>query len=620
MADQMTWGRLEQLIQRADARHQRFHATVEVMRGHRFRNRPVDIPAPYRKTSQEVRSPLPFDQVQRVTAALIGDASEKPITMRVVPRSDDEDERHNSTIKEKFLVSMMDAMDREKHDSVWQMGIDAAVGDGMGIVRLRYHPGAYSAQSGFPQIKNFNELGNEDQNLEKYRAAVFQFKKSSRLPVSWETVDVLNYLPIMAPNGRRTAVIEAHHLDIEVLGEMFPKSLEFNDQGDLQTDDGATAQVVVEIDDNDQPTGASHAVLYEYWDENYWCIWTPGTPQSVGAGGADTVGIKLDGGVNPFKPLIPYFEFHGLPTSSARPEERYLSILYPASDLYDQINAELTKRVNISTMYGFPTWKRVGSILPEGEDLDVTGEKEEFESGKIHNLLQGGDISPILPPDLGRLSDQLLSLFLSMESQVGMSAITRGQGLGADASGYLLSQLEAAAQGLYRPIQNSIERALSEIAHAILWLAAKKMKTDMVVETESETAEVEWLSINKTVIDGYFNVSARLRPMLPSAFAANVSVAAQAVAAELLDPETAREKLLDDPHPEETDRRIRIAKVKNSRAYMSLVAREWSRRRGLNLEEESPTGLQPQGGGAEIGPNVRGMPARAEGGRSLVAG
>ena len=221
MADQMTWGRLDQLIQRADARNQSFHATVKVMRGHRFRTRPVDIPAEYKKTSQEFRSPLPFDQIQRVVAALTGDTTDRPITVRVVPRTEDDEERHNTTIKEKFIVSMMDAMDKDKHDSVWQMGIDAAVGDGKGIIHLRYHPGAYSAKSGFPQIKNFNELGDEDQNLAKWQAAVFQFKKSSRLPMSWENVDVLNYLPIMAPGGKRTAVIEAHHLDIEVLQKRF---------------------------------------------------------------------------------------------------------------------------------------------------------------------------------------------------------------------------------------------------------------------------------------------------------------------------------------------------------------------------------------------------------------
>jgi hypothetical protein len=617
MADQMTWGRLDQLIQRADARNQSFHSTVKVMRGHRFRTRPVDIPAEYKKTSQEFRSPLPFDQIQRVVAALTGDTTDRPITVRVVPRTEDDEERHNTTIKEKFIVSMMDAMDKDKHDSVWQMGIDAAVGDGKGIIHLRYHPGAYSAKSGFPQIKNFNELGDEDQNLAKWQAAVFQFKKSSRLPMSWENVDVLNYLPIMAPGGKRTAVIEAHHLDIEVLGEMFPKSVAFNDQGDLQTEDGTTVQVVIETDEADNLTGVSHATMFTYTDENYWSVWVPGS--TIGTQGAESTGIKLDGGVNPFKPIIPYFEFHGLPTSSNRPEEHYLSILFPASDLYDSINAELTKWSNVSTMYGFPAWKRKGSVLPEGEDLDDTGEKETFEAGKIHNLLVGGDIAPIIPPNLGGLSEQLLGIFLSMESQVGMSAITRGQGLGADASGFLLSQLEAAAQGLYRPIQNSIERGLSEIAHAILWLVAKKMPQGMVVQTEDEAENVEWLTMTKEIIDGYFNAAARLRPMLPSAFAANVGVAAQAVAAELLDPETAREKLLDDPHPEETDRRIRVSKVKNSREYMQILIQEFLRRRGVGLEAPpAENGVLPQGGGPETGPNVRGMPAQAEGGRRLV--
>jgi hypothetical protein len=91
------------------------------------------------------------------------------------------------------------------------------------------------------------------------------------------------------------------------------------------------------------------------------------------------------------------------------------------------------------------------------------------------------------------------------------------------------------------------------------------------------------------------------------------------VAAELLDPETAREKLLDDPHPEETDRRIRVSKVKNSREYMQILIQEFLRRRGVGLEAPpAENGVLPQGGGPETGPNVRGMPAQAEGGRRLV--
>jgi hypothetical protein len=281
--------------------------------------------------------------------------------------------------------------------------------------------------------------------------------------------------------------------------------------------------------------------------------------------------------------------------------------------LYDHLNTEVTKRTQISHQYGYPSWKRTGGFTPNAleETAGGTGTGETLQVGTIYDLELGGDIAPIIPADLGHLSDAYIGFLMQMEQNVGLNAVTRGSGLGSEASGVLFSQIDAAARGIYGPIADTAEKALGGILRLIFKCISTKLKTGVVVKTWVTGNRVEHFAIDGSDIGEYYDIRIRLSPRKPSSLMARGNFAAAMVKARLLDRITAMDRYLDDPYPEETIRSIEFDEMKATPAYRQAKFQAVMKNR-LGLPSEQAAGASPGNAPAtQLSPNTQGNVAAA---------
>jgi len=583
------------------------------MRAHRFLQKPVDIPDAYKKTTKEFRSPLPFDQIARVVGVLT--SAEPAIT--VPPISDAPKDQTNSRKRERWLKAMFEGMNLElEGPDVDYLAIDAQVGDGLGVIKLIYYPTRYSEARGYPIRKNIKPTPEKAQ-MTLYREAVATFKKGSKLPFGWRDVEANRYLPLRGHDGKRQFVIEVHSIDADVLEELYPDEVYVNPLGSAV---GRSSGAALMAQDSEVANATSAVTVYEAWsapnpdtgDKGEWVMWTEGLNDAN-----EIEGILLDGGVNPFN-VLPYFELPGLITSARKPEHRYLSILFPSAAIYDSLNTEITKGMNISHQHGYPTWKRMGGLIPGGETSDDLEDRERIESGVIYDMQIGGDFDIVSPPDLGTAWNSLVGFLMQMQDQVGLSQITRGGNLGADASGYLFSQIAAAAQSIYGPMRREQEKAYAGIASAMQWTLKNTLRTSVTVETIGEMGATDWIDLTKADVGKYYKVNITLEPAIPTNAIAQGQFGASMNQAGLATKKTVRQKLLtslvDDAEAERKG--MMWERVQESPAYTQAVFDEMmTRRQNLAVEEEDQGQLPPP---TESGPGVTpqrtGQPSTQTGG------
>ena len=589
----LTWPRVKRLYDRAETLFSTRNDVIDLMQSHRYLLRDVDIPDAYVKTTKEFRSPLPFDQIARVVGVLT--SADPAIT--IPPRSDSPKDQNNATKRERWLRAMFKEMNSEvEGPDVDYLAIDAQVADGLGVLKLIYYPSRYSEAQGYPVRKKLKTDGEKTQ-LALYRDAVASFKKGSKLPFGWRDVEAKRYHPIRGHDGKRQFVVEIHNIDADVLEDLYPSEIHVNPLGGVV---GRQSGAELMAQNADETGAISTVTVYEAWsapnpdtgDKGEWVMWTEGVNANN-----DIEGILLDGGVNPFN-CLPYFELPGLVTSARNPEHRYLSILFPSAAIYDSLNTEITKGMNISHQHGYPGWKRMGGLIPGGENADELEDRERIESGVIYDMQLGGDMDILAPPNLGTVWTSLVNFLMQMQDQVGLSAITRGQNLGADASGYLFSQSAAAAQSIYGPMRREQEKAFAAIASAMQWAIENTLRTSVVVETLGGKGATDWIELTTADIGKYYKVNVRLEPAIPTNAIAQGQFGASMNQAGLVSKKTVRTKLLstlvDDPEYER--KQALWERIQESPAYVQATFDEMMRRR-QNLqsapEEQGQIPLPP---------------------------
>jgi hypothetical protein len=590
---------------------------IETMRQHRFLERQVDIPAAYQKTSKVFRSPLAFDQVQRIVAVL---TSGEPV-VQIAPRSPSQSDLDNATKRERWLMAALRTMDSDREDvPVSWLAVDAQVADGLGVIKLSYHPSRYADDAGFPVRKDYEAPEGTEDIEQAYQQSVREFKQRARFPFSWRDVDPTNYFPIKGYDGERSIVLERHKVDVETIATQYGDEIYVDDGGNVRpkTEGGAPS-----LRPADDVLIGNNATLWEVWTHDEWSLWTEGmnSDQKV-------EGILLDGGKNPFNEL-PYFEFAGLVTSARDAGRRTLSVLYPSSSVYDALNTEITKGTNISHMFGYPNWKRTGGMIPGGEAADEIEERERIEAGVIYDMQLGGDMDVLAPPDLGRIWDTLVSFLMRMQDQVGLSSLTRGEGLGADASGYLFAQIASAAQGIYGPMQSSAERSYAGIIRSLQWCLENTIKTGVTVEVEGKKGATDWLELKPSDIDEYYRGKVRVKPAIPTNQLAQGNFAAAMNSAGLMSKKLGRTEYLDLEDPEAERQQILWERIQESPDYISAAAQELLFRRfgarepqDMQSEIEAATNvaLGPEDTGAEGTGAASGLPGPSVGGAGVGTG
>ena len=112
------------------------NARIERFRRLRFMEEPVDIPAAYRTTTREVRTPLAREQLKRVVGSLTANHP----TISVPPADHSSESRANASRRERWTAAALRRMKNDAGRDIFSMFVDALVADGTGVMKLVYVP------------------------------------------------------------------------------------------------------------------------------------------------------------------------------------------------------------------------------------------------------------------------------------------------------------------------------------------------------------------------------------------------------------------------------------------------------------------------------------------------
>ena len=413
----------------------------------RFMDRAVDVPEAYQATTKEVRTPIAFEQLQRVVATL---TVNYPV-MSVPPLGAGDEEQRESTKKEKWLNAALKRMEQEAERPVFRMFVDNLVADGLGVVKLVYKPDHWS---GYPEQTDFEE------DAAAFNEATDRFKKSAKFPFAWRDVDPLTFYPVLGEAGLE-ACVEVSEKSKRLLTQRY--DLVEDESGKLVAAKGKMGpsgrRKALQMDGN--------AEVVEYWDRSHFVVLVDGHTVNTGEHGYGRV---------------PYFVAYGEQSASRDPKHAGMSAIYAIRWLVPLLDSLLTMKQNAAFLYAYPTpyiRSPLGTPFEGGED--GRPQTVEWTPGKMIPLYPGEEPGFVQwrgsPPDL----DEMIAHVRQLIDRAGLASVMYGTGPGAGSSGYMVNQLMNAARVKYDPIVKNAEAMLERMAGFVLELVEKKIGEEVFV-------------------------------------------------------------------------------------------------------------------------------------------
>lgn len=564
-------------------------------------DRAVTIPKQYKSISQEVRTPFVRDAWHRITSSLVA----KPPVCHITPRDDDrQDYREAANLGERFVMAMIERLSKEVGcDLVFDLAA-AHVRDGESVLKVVHRPDAWAS---FPER-------DTDEDADAYKRRSRDYKRGADLPIAWRVVDrtccvfedgdygdswVIEYGEYARPHAKaKYGMVEGDygHLvrpDMTIEGPQYAEGL--------------------------LSTNGSRAVVVQFFTPREWHVLVdgseaPGWPKR-----------------NPYAPYLPYFR---------APAYDSESLLYSLLFLVPRLDELLTMKLNWSYLGAYPT--PVISTVPSNAGLlpgwdgavgnagDVAvAEKPArltWSPGKLMELPVGKTLSYLAPPPVGQDINELVVIFKSLIDIAGIPSIMRGVS-GSGDSGYLASQLRAAADMAYKLSILALQRQLEKAAEFSLWLVPNQIKQTTYVlgwdsvnpKTGKPTSKAgrAWLGISpdhqtKNIAD-YTKlgpVSFQYRPTLPTDEQARAMIALQLTNAQkpLYDRRHALETWLQEEDPESILDALYVEEALQEEPLKSLVVQQALQEAGiLPAQQSAPTQLVDQYGQPMMQPMSPGM-------------
>ncbi len=503
------------------------NARIERLRRLRFMEEPVDIPAAYRATTREVRTPLAREQLKRVVGSLTANHP----TISVPPADQTPESRANASRRERWTAAALRRMKNDAGRDIFGMFVDALVADGTGVMKLVYVPERWT---GYPRR---GDAGPETDAGFNERST--RFKRAAPFPLAWRDVDVLTFYPLIGDDG-----IEAC---LEISER--PKWLMMRRYGLVEDRRSGRLAPAGRAPASEGPATAGGSVrVIEYWDREHFAYLVDG---HLVRRGRHAYGA------------VPYVMAHGNQSPSRDPAKAGESMLASVEYLVPLLDRLLTMKQNAVHLYAYPTPKLTGFA---GSDAALGDDGRpppiEFRPGEILPLFPGEDLSLLqwsgTPPDL----DELIALTRSMIDQAGVPTVLFGIAPDGNTSGYYLNQLINAARLSFNQITRHAEQALERIVQLAWRLVEHRVRETVYVYGDDDAA---WLGLSPRDVNGYYAVRAKLEALAPADEIAQGTYAANLVAAKLasrrwamqeklgianaaeMQAEILREEMLDDP-------------------------------------------------------------------------
>lgn len=464
-------------------------------RAMRYMELPVQIPDNYRATTKEIRSPMIPDMLFRVVSTLTADAP----GIECAPMAPTERAQRNSSLRERWTIAMLESLQNDIGRQTFRMGIDAACADGLGVWKLIHRADAWNGEPKRKRTKVDdavdavvdNEEAEKKSRYEKeeassYNQRVEDWRKGAPPPFLWTDIDALTYFPV--PDAYKVSEV------LEISRRQLRPAMKA--LGVYRQSNGAFASVPTGagLPPEGEIPGSSQTVeCIEHWDSEYVTYMLDG--QLV-----KSVAHKYG------RP--PYFELGGHTTSSRDPAKATQSIIQPFKHLIPAIDRLLTILSNWVYLMGWPLMVMddpgSGGLTPTTPHAIA-----QLEPGRI---IKGVKFMPV--PGAAKDLYQFFDILRLMVDRSGLAAVMYGQGA-SSSSGYMVSQLMTAAQIVYDPILDNGAMALQQMVQHMWRIIERVIRQPVPVWGAGTGKDAEWLSFGPEDVGNYYQVKAKIKPLLP---------------------------------------------------------------------------------------------------------
>ena len=408
----------------------------------------IDIPAQYKATTKEVRTPFVRDAWLRTTAAL----TRNDWLVHIEPKGPSQNAKKASGIAEAWVKSGVNAIIKEVGSDSPYEAAKALVRDSESVLKMVHRPDAWG---NFPR--------RIDEDAETYLAKTVTYKKGAPLPFAMRCVDRLQLLFDDGEWGD-TWCIEYGEYPQPYLKSRYG----FEDDpgtGRLRSPKALEGRPTPEGYLN---TSTGHSIKLEYFNADWWCVvvdgeMAPDFPKE-----------------NPYSPKLPY--------SRAKSDDDPEPILYSLLYLAPSLDSLLTAWGNWMWLSLFPTpyledipnsqSLPAGLRPPTGDDAQSAGFK--WEMGKYSEMPRGKRFGFMEAPPVGADAKEMALILRGLIDIAGIPSIFRGANLAGD-SGYLANQMISAALMMYERASTALNRQLEKALEFFFYLIPARIKQTVYV-------------------------------------------------------------------------------------------------------------------------------------------
>lgn len=442
-----------------------------------YLNQAVQIPENFRATAIEVRSPMPSQVANSITAALsinVPRISFEPLEIG--------DLGHDLAYYRKtFFEQAWKRQMLDKQRRLYRLFMFSAVTKGTAILKTQtrknrawaqYRSKAQEVLKGLDQQRDSGAI-DQDTYTRVFDGETEAFKREQPYPIETSDIPPETFYYQMGENGfvRCAEVSNVPYYDTL---KLFNGT--FNGQGKIGSlDNSFDAMTSLPLPDYQWHKVYSGGVQktiqkIELWDAQrcYVILRGPGDIPPAGAGFVGTGWLAKVYSHNLGDPMTgclrgPYFMTQGITTASRKHEHSSLSVMFAYLHLFPLLNALLTMQSQAAFTFSYPAYKRTTpptfgmSDTPFGMDAkDIHENRRVITPGAIF----GHDIAPMDQPRSGVDLDKAIQ-FVTMMLERMLPDSVQGVITG-ETAGYALNQATHLATLAWSPILDNAKTTLSQ--------------------------------------------------------------------------------------------------------------------------------------------------------------
>lgn len=252
------------------------------------------------------------------------------------------------------------------------------------------------------------------------------------------------------------------------------------------------------------------------------------------------------------------------------------SLIYPLRKQASQLDRLLSQAATRHRLWGWPT--PLVKLDPDIQGAASRPQDIDVEPGKPIVLWKTEELTEAFMDSDSPLSDKLIGLTMS---SIQRQSPGMGGSVGdASESGYsLVSRFEIGKSKL-RPHELALESALAKDARLCLKILEVVDEPIPIYREPREKKDSEgWVVADPKHVNGYYNVRASLKGVMPQDYPRNALAALQITqpgpdGQALMDRAWAREKLLDVPDSDMVDDKMMLQKLRSHPLYEALIIKQ----------------------------------------------